>query len=77
MEGKSDGEREEGQPYLAYATMFSQISLFLASFCSSFPAKIKASFIVSHIHNYMIMAKRKSKCLQNIKNTIFLSSSFG
>ena len=70
--GKSDGQREEGLPYLAYAMTFSQISLFLALFCGIFPMKIKASFIVSHIHS-MIMTKRKIKCLQNIKNTIFWS----
>ena len=70
--GKSDGQREEGLPYLAYAMTFSQIRLFLAVFCGIFPTKIKASFIVLHIHS-MIMTKRKSKCLQNIKNTIFWS----
>ena len=70
--GKSDGQREEGLSYLAYAMTFSQISLFLALFCGIFPTKITASFIISHIHS-MIMTKRKSKCLQNIKNTIFWS----
>lgn len=69
--GKSDGQREEGLPYLAYAMTFSQISLFLALFWGIFPMKIKASFIVSHIHSND--NDRKSKCLQNIKNTIFWS----
>lgn len=69
---KSDGQREEEPPYLAYAMTFSQISLFLALFCGIFSMKIKALFIVSHIHS-MIMTKRKSKCLQNMKNTIFWS----
>ena len=36
--------------YLAYETAFSQISLFLASFCSMFPAKVEApSSMCAHL----------------------------
>ena len=47
---------------------------FLTSYWIFFPTKIEASSICMYYST--IMAKRKSKRLENIRNTIFLSSVF-